>query len=60
MKSFNGEVKTQTIFLVHAVTKMCLTLHDTFDSSPGGSFVHGIFQARLLELVAISSSRGFS
>ena len=28
--------------------------------SPAGSFVHGIFQARILEWVAISFSRGFS
>ena len=30
------------------------------DSSPPGSTVHGIFQARILEWVAISSSRGSS
>ena len=36
----------------------CLTLCDTMDCSPPGSSVHGILQARLLELVAISFSRG--
>ena len=30
------------------------------DCSPPGSSVHGIFQARILEWVAISSSRGSS
>ena len=33
---------------------------DPMDCSPPGSYVHGIFQARILELVAISSSRGSS
>ena len=33
---------------------------DSMDSSPPGSSVHGIFQARILEWTAISSSRGFS
>ena len=34
----------------------CLTLCNPIDGSPPGSSVHGIFQARTLELVAISSS----
>ena len=34
----------------------CLTLCDPIDGSPPGSFVHGIFQARVLEWVAISFS----
>ena len=36
------------------------TLCDPLDSSPPGSSVHGILQARMLEWVAISSSRGSS
>ena len=36
-----------------------LTLCNPMDCSPPGSSVHGIFQARILEWVAISSSRGF-
>ena len=32
----------------------CLTLCDPMDCSPPGSSVHGIFQARILEWVAIS------
>ena len=36
---------------------MCLTLCDSMDCSLPGSSVHGIFQARVLEWVAISFSR---
>ena len=42
------------------VTQSCLTLGDPMDCCPLGSSVHGIFQARILERVAISSSRGSS
>ena len=34
------------------------TLCDSIDCSPSGSSVHGIFQARILELVAVSFPRG--
>ena len=44
--------------LVHAVTQSCPTLCDPVGWSPPGSSVHGISQARILEWVAISSSRG--
>ena len=37
--------------------QLCLTLCDPMGCSPPGSSVHGIFQARILEWVAISSSR---
>ena len=37
-----------------------LTLCNPMDYSPPGPFVHGFFQARILEWVAISSSRGSS
>ena len=40
--------------------QLCLTLCDPMDCSPPGSPVHGIFQARILEWIAISSSRGSS
>ena len=39
------------------VTQSCLTLCDPMDCSPPGSSVHGILQERILEWVAISSSR---
>ena len=38
----------------------CLTLCDPTDCSRPGSSVHGILQARILEWVAISFSRGSS
>ena len=36
------------------VAQSCPTLHDPMDCSPPGSSVHGIFQARVLELGAIA------
>ena len=39
------------------VAQSCLTLCDPMDFSQSGSSVHGIFQARILDLVAISYSR---
>ena len=38
----------------------CNTLCDLMDCNPPGFFVHGILQARTMELVAISFSRGSS
>ena len=38
----------------------CLTLCDPMNCSPSGSSVQGILKARILEWVAISSSRGSS
>ena len=38
----------------------CLTLCDPVDCSPPGSSERGILQARILEWVAITSSRGSS
>jgi len=38
------------------VAQLCLTLSDLMDCSPPGSSVHGIFQARVLEWVAIAFS----
>ena len=42
------------------VVQLCLTLCDPMDCSLQGSSVHGIFQARVLEWIAISFSRGSS
>ena len=39
------------------VTQVCLTLCNLMDYSLLGSSIHGIFQARALEWVAISFSR---
>ena len=53
------------IFLLHKwvrseVAQSCLTLCDPMDCSLPGSCVHGIFQARVLEWVALSFFRGSS
>ena len=40
--------------------QLCLTLGNPMDCSPPGSSVHGILQARILEWVAMTSSRGSS
>ena len=40
------------------VAQLCLTLCDPMDCSPPGSSVHGILQARILEWIAMPSSRG--
>ena len=44
-------------FVLRLVTQSCLTLCNPMDYSLPGSSVHGIFQARVLEWVAISFSR---
>ena len=41
-----------------SVAQACLTLCDPMNCSLPGSFVHGIFKARILKWAAISSSRG--
>ena len=42
------------------VTESCPTLCNPMSCSPPGSFVHGIFQAGVLEHVAVSYPRGSS
>ena len=42
------------------VARLCPTFCDPMDYSPRGPSVHGILQARILEWVAISFSRGSS
>ena len=53
---------SSTILLLQAktvlVTQSCLTLYDPMNCRPPGSSVHGIFQASILEWVAIPFSRG--
>ena len=47
----------------HKAVRACSVLSDScdpMDCSPPGSFVHRISQARILESIAISSSRGSS
>ena len=40
--------------------QLCLTLCDPMDHSPPDSSVHGILQRKILEWVAMPSSRGSS
>ena len=49
------------MYAMHAKSlQSCLTVCDPMDCSPPGSSVHGTSQARILEWVAISSSKGSS
>ena len=54
-------VKCNYVYLLYMpvhvrVAQLCLTLCDPMDCSLPGSFVHGIFQARVLEWGAIAFS----
>ena len=51
---------TNLVSMSVLVAQSCPTLCDPMDWGPPGSSVHGIFQARILELVAIPFSRGSS
>ena len=44
--------------ILYVCAQSCLTLCNPMDCSPPGSSVHEILQARILEWLAISSSRG--
>ena len=48
------------LFISCLVAPSCLTVCNPLDCSLPGSSVNGIFQARILEWVAISYSRGSS
>ena len=52
----NTKLKSSAVFAFES----CPTLCDPMDCSPPGSSIHGILQARILEWVAISFSRGSS
>ena len=43
-----------------SIAQSCLTLWDPMDGTPPDSPVCGVFQTRVLEWVAVSSSRGSS
>ena len=51
-KPYRGKVKVKVV-----VTWSCPTLCDPMECSPSGSSVHEILQARILEWVAMPSSR---
>ena len=40
--------------------QLCLPLYDLIDYRPPGSPIHGLLQVRILEWVAVPSSRGSS
>ena len=56
----NSNYYTQQYIRHQVLTQSFLTLADPMDCSLPGSSVHGISQARILEWVAISFSRGSS
>ena len=51
-------VEEQCFHLTCLGAQSCLILCEPIDCSPSGSSVYGIFQARILDWVVISSSRG--
>ena len=53
-------VRPKVVSVLCLVSQLCLTLWDPMDCSLSGSSVHGILQARILEWVAMPSSRGSS
>ena len=53
----NNEIDVNRVCMSH---QSCLTLCDPVGYSPPGSSVHGIFQARILEWVAIPFFKGSS
>ena len=59
-KAINGRKQFITPHSLTQDAQSCPTLCDPMDHSPPGSSVHGSFQARILEWVAVSSSRGSS
>ena len=59
-QDMTAEGSFQNTACVCSVTQSCPTLCDPTDCSLPGSSVHRIFQARILEQVAISYSRGSS
>ena len=57
---FDPSVMNKTVSCCCLVTRSCLTLGDPMGGGPQSSSLHGILQARTLEWVAISFSRGSS
>ena len=57
--TFFGSIPRK-LSMVLMLMQLCPTLCNPMDCDPSGSSVHGIFQARILEWVAFSCSRGSS
>jgi len=53
-------ITCQNLGIKVLVTQSCLTFCDSMDCTLPGSSAHGVFQARILEGVAIPFSRGSS
>ena len=53
-------VSEEGVCMCAKLLQLCLTLCDSMDGSPPGSSVPGVLQARILEWVVISSSKGSS
>ena len=49
-----------TSWIIHYCVQLHWTLYNRMDCSPPGCSAHGTVQARTLEQIAISSSKGFS
>ena len=62
LKTANCQTLEFLIFCVLCAKSLhlCITCYDPMDCSPPGSSVHGILQARILEWVAMTFSRGSS
>ena len=56
----NDRLRGVSISIYAKLLQSCLTLCDPMDCSPPVSSVHGVLQARILEWIAISFSRGSS
>ena len=62
MQLFNKQLSATHLFVRMSIKLLqsSPTFYDPMDHSPPGFSVHGIFQARILELVAMPSSKGSS
>ena len=60
MKALKGAEVAVSITSVCYLAQFYPALFDPLDYSPPGSSVHGILQARLLEWIAMPSSKGSS
>ena len=58
--SGKGSLDNRKVKVKVLLAQSCLTLCNPMECSPLGSSVHGILQARILEWVAMPSSRGSS
>ena len=59
-KNWISSLRVKASVQFSSVTQSCLTLFSLMECSPPGSFVHGIFQARILGWIAIPFSKGSS